>query len=352
MTVLETITQGVYLYRQPIPIPALKHVNTYFILGDNCLAIIDPGMGEEGARRLESIIREEGLPELGTVVVTHFHVDHSTAAGFLGHEPILVMGRDDWKWIEYMVSEWPRPAREVADLYASHGMPRSEADQLTSKHPAFSRIKLFEKLVERYEPRLLGDNDRVMLCGRSYRVLWVPGHTPGHIALIEEDKAFMIVGDHVLADITPNIPMIIWDLNPLGDYLESLSKVEEAGAKLLLPGHRRLINEPAKRIRELRIHHTRRLCEMLGILLSRPGLTVYEAASQMTWDVPFKSWSEFPLSQKYFAHAEALSHAKHLAVSGIIEFYERMGTYRIRVVDEARARSLCKEVWEAEGLQG
>jgi len=38
----------------------------------------------------------------------------------------------------------------------------------------------------------------------------------------------------------------------------------------------------------------------------------------MTWDIIYDSWELFPMSQKWFATAEAISHLKFLEEKGII----------------------------------
>lgn len=48
----------------------------------------------------------------------------------------------------------------------------------------------------------------------------------------------MLLGDHVLFDITPNITDW-WDVpDSLGDYLRSLDKIAAYPVTLPLPGHR------------------------------------------------------------------------------------------------------------------
>jgi hypothetical protein len=83
----------------------------------------------------------------------------------------------------------------------------------------------------------------------------------------------------------------------------------------VLPGHRRLIGNCRSRITELKGHHQNRLEEALSILKQGPK-PAYEVASMMTWDIDCDSWQAFPVSQKWFATAEAISHLRYLEDSG------------------------------------
>ena len=46
------------------------------------------------------------------------------------------------------------------------------------------------------------------------------------------------------------------------------------------------------------------------------GLTAYQVASRMTWDIKADSWEAFPLNQKWFATGEALAHLEYLMEAG------------------------------------
>jgi len=142
-----------------------------------------------------------------------------------------------------------------------------------------------------------------------------PGHTIGHICLYEPDKKLLVAGDHILIDITPNIQCWSDSQNPLKLYLASLDKTAGLQIDLVLPGHRRLINNPQARIEALKLHHRRRLEEVLNILEGR-SMTAFEVASRMTWDLRYESWNDFPVAQRWFATGEAISHLRYLEEEG------------------------------------
>jgi hypothetical protein len=58
-------------------------------------------------------------------------------------------------------------------------------------------------------------------------------------------------------------------------------------------------------------HHEERLGEVLSLLEKR-GLTAYEMASRMIWEIvaEYDSWDRLPALQKSFATGEAIAHLK------------------------------------------
>ena len=150
-----------------------------------------------------------------------------------------------------------------------------------------------------------------------FKCVTTPGHTLGHICLYEPDKKILLAGDHILIDITPNIQCWSDTANHLKDYLASLDKIGQLDIDLVLPGHRRLIDNPKARIEELKNHHAHRLDEVLGILEKGPQ-SAFQTAAQMTWDIDCESWDQFPVAQKWFALGEAISHLRYLEEAGRI----------------------------------
>ena len=61
-------------------------------------------------------------------------------------------------------------------------------------------------------------------------------------------------------------------------------------------------------------------------------MTAYEIAGRMSWSIRSRNWEEFPLTQKYFAVGEALSHLDYLAVRGKVESRMIDGKHRYFIV--------------------
>ena len=159
------------------------------------------------------------------------------------------------------------------------------------------------------------DGDTISIGDYLFECIETPGHTEGHICLYEPSKKIFICGDHILVDITPNITLSAEERNPLKEYLMSLDKVYDLDVELVLPGHRSIFRDQKERIRELKQHHQTRLKEVISIL-GKGKQNAFQIASQMTWDIGYKSWDLFPPAQKWFAFGEALAHLKYLEEEG------------------------------------
>ena len=140
--------------------------NTYIIYNDekDCL-IVDPGCFDRGEEKIISEFIGDNQLRPIQLVNTHFHIDH-----VLGNKFIT----DRYK-IEIAAynSEYPmlEMAKRSAEMY---GIPYNE-----SPKPTF----------------LLKENDTVHLGETEFNVLFVPGHSPDHIVLVNKEEKIMIGGD-------------------------------------------------------------------------------------------------------------------------------------------------------------
>ncbi|MEB2836822.1 MAG: MBL fold metallo-hydrolase [Desulfurococcales archaeon] len=312
-----------------LPIPSLRAINIYpHPRGDGSVDLVDAGMYT--ARCVHDIIR--GLRAAGLdpcrierIVVTHFHVDHLTGAAILAEATgaEVLLGRGE---LELVLSTGdPAPFIEAAlKLFAENGMPREEIDLIRRSHPAMRAIEAY-KALSKLDLKPLSEGDTVRVGERTYRVAEMPGHTPGHIALIEEGEAYAFTGDLVLQGITPHVTLHDPDTDPLGDYMASLERLAGLGLRLALPGHREPIEDPAGRAREILEHHRQRLDEVHSILEKHGEATGYQVAREVRWRVRYTTWDEYPPAERFFAMGEALAHLRRLEVEGRAERVERGG---------------------------
>jgi glyoxylase-like metal-dependent hydrolase (beta-lactamase superfamily II) len=155
------------------------------------------------------------------------------------------------------------------------------------------------------------DGESLVLSGEQYRVIWTPGHSDGHICLFRERDGIFIAADHVLPRITPNVGLYSDKdrLNPLGDYLNSLERVEYLPASIVLPGHGEPFADLSGRVREILQHHEVREQEILALLVKQPQ-HAYGIAEQLfahRWDNS---------EARRMAVAETLSHLEYLRYTG------------------------------------
>jgi len=300
------------LYRIAVPLPGspLKATNSYVIKGTERSLIIDTGWNREDC--LTALV--SGLKECGVdyrqadYFITHMHADHSGLVSTLaGKEAKVYFG---WADAEIIKSTAPEHWEEQIDFAQKHGFPGDELEKALGSHPG-----------RRYSSRtslnlcVVKEGDTISSEDYLFKCIETPGHTVGHMCLYEPTKRIFISGDHILVDITPNITLSSDERNPLKEYLMSLDKVYDLDVELVLPGHRSIFRDYKKRIRELKQHHQTRLKEVISIL-KKGKQNVFQIASQMTWDITYKSWDLFPPSQKWFAFGEAMAHLKYLEEEG------------------------------------
>ena len=255
-----------------------------------------------------------GLKECGVdfrqadFFITHMHADHAGLVSALAGEGARIYF--GWADAEIMRSTAPEHWEKQLNFARKCGFPGEELEKAIRSHPG-----------RRYSPNtslnlcVSKDGDMISIGDYLFECIETPGHTEGHICLYEPSKKIFICGDHILVDITPNITLSSEERNPLKEYLKSLDKVYDLDVELVLPGHRRIFRNHKERIRELKQHHKTRLKEVISIL-SKGRQNAFQVASQMTWDIGYKSWDLFPPAQKWFAFGEALAHLKYLEEEG------------------------------------
>ncbi len=308
-TNIEQIMPDLFRTEVPLPRNPLKATNSYFITGDERNLIIDTGMNREECREaLMEAVESLGIDLARTdFFVTHLHTDHIGLVDVLLQEDAIAYFNEPDAEILGYENLW----QLVCSLSAQHGFPAEEVYSAIDDHPG-----------QRYSPEnevdytMVRDGD-VLKYGRyELHCVTTPGHTRGHTCLYEPNLGWLFSGDHILGDITPNISTWQIEANPLGEYFTSLDRVEQMKVELVLPGHRSLLKDHSKRIRELKAHHRQRLDEVLAIVKQYGPCHAFETASHMTWDLVAEGWDDYPLMQKWFATGEALAHLRYLEVEG------------------------------------
>lgn len=140
--------------------------NTY-ILYDNTgdCVIVDPGCYENEERKILTQFIEENKLKVVALINTHCHIDHVLGNNFVKnkYEVELYIHKEDIPTL--------KSCEIVAPVYGFSNYEISEAD----------------KFLEEGQPFRFGES--------QLKVLFVPGHAPGHIALVHEASKVCINGD-------------------------------------------------------------------------------------------------------------------------------------------------------------
>lgn len=310
----QLIMPGLYRIQVPLPHNPMRVLNSYVIKGEDRDLVIDTGFRMPEC--MEALT--QGLRELNVdmnnadILLTHLHADHTGLAPELASENSKVfISRAEVPW---MGGDSRRECWKGDNVkFRRSGFP---AEALTDLDDAVTRDLASDVNFVRFTP--IDDGDEFKYGEYTLRAIATPGHTPMHMCFWMEDQKTMFTGDHVLFDITPNIVFWYEMEDSLGEYLDSLRKIDQYDVQLALPGHRET-GDFHGRIKKLLNHHEDRINECLNVIRENPGLSVYDITGKMTWKIRCSSWEDFPRGQKWFAVGECHSHIRHLEKLGLVE---------------------------------
>lgn len=140
--------------------------NTYVLHDEtgDCV-IIDPGCYEpEEQFELKSFIDEKNL-KVKYLLNTHCHIDHVLGNYFV----------KETFGVDFLIHKIEEPVLRAVKAYA----------------PNYGMVKYNEALPDSF----IAEGDTVKFGNQELKVLFVPGHAPGHIAFYHEQSSTLIGGD-------------------------------------------------------------------------------------------------------------------------------------------------------------
>ncbi len=299
--------------RLPMAGNPLGYVNAYLLADDDGFALVDCGWkADDVLAAVHAGLAACGvsLRDVRRMFVTHFHFDHYGLAGTLlrAGVPELLMHARDWRLIARLIDTPDADARADAWI-ARNGFAVSQSLDDDVQHHR----------TERTPPtRELGDGERV---GRL-RVVWTPGHSPGHLCFVDERSGRMLTGDHVLDPVTPHVG--VWHAehgDPLGDYIASLRKVRSLGATYVLPAHGEPFADLRARADALLAHEATREEHVLAAL-ERGSASAGAIARALPWTRRERSFADLSPAHRQFAVAETIAHLEHLRVRAAVRAHD------------------------------
>ena len=226
----------------PNPSPmTLDGTNTWVIAepGASSVLVVDPGPDDEEHLRLVVDVASAGDRRVTQIVLTHGHPDHSAGAA------------------------------RFAELT---GAPVSALD------PAFRLGS------EGFAAGAVLDAG-----GCELRVVATPGHTADSLSLLLTADGALLTGDTVLGRGTT----VIASDGSLGDYLRTLDELrslaDEAGLRVLLPGHGPLLSDPAG-VLDYYIAHRKERLDQVRAALAAGARTPAEVVEIVYADVDRSLW--------------------------------------------------------------
>lgn len=331
---IENILPGVY--RIPVQLKGnpLKELNSYLISGQSMTnnLLIDTGFrNPECQKEIEEALGLLGMSMQDTdILLTHLHSDHTgNAADLIVPGNKVYMSAVD---IEYLVGYGDSDNNEKihrrhAGRFLKHGITNAMLDEMLACVP--SKKMAPDMTFKNYTP--LEENDEIKVGEYVLKAIYTPGHTPGHMCFEIKGTGAMILGDHVLFDITPNITDWYGREDSLRDYLVSLNKIAQYDVTIPLPGHRK-VGDFHERVEQIKHHHIERLVECALVIKKLGKAYLYDIAGNMTWKIRSANWDNFPPAQRWFALGECMSHIDYLKSAGQIKERETDGIIWYEIV--------------------
>lgn len=318
---VERVRDEIWSIPVPIPDHPMRLTYCYLIVGGDEVVLVDPGWDsdESWEALLDGLaLAGVGMENVGGVVITHAHADHH------GLTARVVDQSDAW------VGMHPREAKSLAE-YGRYAEGDASGSRILSGH--FRQLGFPAEVIEQVErrpltsdwtpmaapDRLLLDEDRIELAGRTVSIIATPGHTPGHLCLYDHDNNLLLTGDHVLPRISPNVSTVVTgEPSPLGDYLVSLGRLKGFGDVEVLPAHEYRFWGLNARLDQLIDHHDERGREIIGAL-NASGSNPWEVATRISWS---RGWDGIAGEMRWAAVAETTAHLELLAQQGRIRRFD------------------------------
>jgi len=221
---VEKITSGIYFIEGEDEFMPDSHV---YIIGEpdsHDLSLVDAGLFGKGNKKIQAI-KEAGinLKDIKRVIMTHTHLDHIGA---------LKEIKEKLPNLEIWVHKTEAQQLEEGDERTVYGMEMFK--QMFQMQFGIKPGEFGFKV-----DRKLEGGETLNIGNMKWRVIHVPGHSMGSIALYNPHKMVLISGDVIYADY--NIGR--FDLfGASGKQLkESLFQLAKLKVRILLPGHNRIV---------------------------------------------------------------------------------------------------------------
>jgi glyoxylase-like metal-dependent hydrolase (beta-lactamase superfamily II) len=214
------------LYRLRIPGGQAHLLNSYLWVGDDGVTLVDSGWPDSAGLIAEALaVLGRRRLHVNRLVLTHFHEDHCGSAAEIADwsDVEVIAGADD---ASYVRGVEPGPLPVLTDLERE-----LHPDFDEPSHGAACRVD-----------RVVRDGDVLDFAGGA-RVLSVPGHTPGSIALYLPAADAVLTGD-AIAEFNGQVILGVFNTDRAA-ATRAVAKLAATGARVAGFGHGEAIHAGA-----------------------------------------------------------------------------------------------------------
>lgn len=263
----------------PNPGPMTERGTNTYLLGTRDIAVIDPG--PENAAHLAAILAAlQPGQRVSHILITHSHRDHSPLARAL--------------------------AETTGARVHAFGPSHAGRTATQARLAAGGLVSGGEGVDVGFAPDIAMP-DRARIAGSDWTIVahWTPGHMANHMCFEWVEGNVVFTGDLIMGWASSLISPPDGDV---GQFLQSLDRVEHLGAKVLHAGHGAPIEAPSARIAWLRAHRLERRARILAAL-GPSGVRLPDLLPRIYADVPQAMWPA--ASRNLFAHLIELVETGH-----------------------------------------
>ncbi len=309
----ERVLPGVWRLRLPLPWPGVPHCNAWAIAAGDGIVLVDTGVHEPGSiGHLERALDQVGLriDHVRLVVCTHAHADHcgqaATVAARTGCE-VWMHPRSD-----HLFKQAEDPESVLSrrlEIARQSGVPAEPLQRWVEARRGQGPLAAFPLEIARdLVPGVEIETDL-----GTFSVIETPGHAPSHVCLHQPDRRLLLSGDHLLGRVSLYFD-VGWSEDPVGEFLESLERVDALDARLALSGHGRPFTDVRGHVNANRALVEEQLGKVMDVLRA-DELSAFEIAPRVFGDAfgaATGAWL-FTETMAFLAHLERRGDARRIA---------------------------------------
>jgi glyoxylase-like metal-dependent hydrolase (beta-lactamase superfamily II) len=302
------VLPGVWRLRLPLPWPGVPHCNAWALAAGDGIVLVDCGAHLPGSmRHLERALEQVGLQlELVRLLVcTHAHIDHCGQAAAIQQRagcPLWIHPRH-----EHLGARADDPDAALArrvEIARQSGVPEEP-------------LRAWAESRRGEDTGMSGPLDaaRDLLPGVVVQtdVHETPGHAPSHVVLHQREHRLLVSGDHVLGRIS-----LYFDHgfapDPVGEFLDSLTRVDALDVRLSLSGHGRPFTDLHGHVEGNRALVAERLEAVLAALREHDEATAFDLLRPVYGDKLSPATAGWLLTKMlcYLEHLERVGRVRRL----------------------------------------